>query len=113
MKSETKEKTKTGAKLNSVVPLGDRILLRPFNGTEEKEANALGIIIPETVDKDKPEKGTVLAVGAGRYDDGKLVPMRVKVGDIVVFSKYGYDEITVAGEELYILKEDSILAIIK
>lgn len=107
MKNAQKSASKVG-----VLPLGDRVLVRPFD-REESEKTASGIYIPDTVKKEKPEEGEVVAVGDGRYDDGKLVPMRVKVGDKVVFSKYGYDEIKVDGKEYFILKEDSILAIIK
>jgi len=69
--------------------------------------------IPETVDKEKPEQGKVVAVGEGHYDDGKLIPVRVKVGDRVLFSKYGYDDVKIGDEEYYILKEENILAVIK
>ncbi len=96
-----------------VLPLADRILVKPFDSADLAEKTASGIIIPDTVSKEKPEQGKVLAVGPGRYEDGKVVPPRVKVGDRVIFSKYGFDEIKVDGEELYILKEDSILAVIK
>lgn len=113
MKSETKKKTTKSGKGNKIVPLQDRILLKPFTKNEFEEANSSGIIIPDTIDKDKPEQGKVIAVGLGKYIDGKLVPMNIKVGDVVIFSKYGYDEVKIDGEELYILKEDNILAIIK
>lgn len=93
-----------------IVPLGDRVLLRP--ATEDDKKTASGIIIPETIDKEKPERGTVVAVGEGKYDHGSLRPMKVKAGDTVVFSKYGYDEIKIDGVEYYILKEENILAII-
>jgi len=75
--------------------------------------SASGIIIPDTVSKEKPEQGKVVAVGGGKYEDGKLLPMSVKVGDKIVFSKYGYDEVKINEEEYYILSESSILAIIK
>ena len=100
-----------------IKPFGDRILVRPF--TEEALRQAQGqkpsfdIILPESVTKEKSAQGKVLAVGEGKWVDGKLVPVRIKVGDTVVFSKYGYDEIERDGEELYLLKEESILAIIK
>ncbi len=93
-----------------IIPLSDRVLIRPIS---KEETTASGIIIPDTVSKEKPEQGTVVAVGAGKYEDGKLIPTRVKVGDVVVFSKYGYDEIKQDGEEYFILREDSILAVIK
>ena len=103
---------KTG--IPKVAPLGDRVLVRPLTSDKAgNKKNSFGIIIPDTVSKEKPEQGKVLAVGAGKYEDGQLVPMRVKVGDTVVFSKYGYDEIRVDEEELYIIKEENILAIVK
>ena len=100
-----------------IKPHGDRILVRPF--TEEalrrtKGANpSYGIILPDTVTKEKSAQGKVLAVGEGKWVDDKLVPMRIKVGDTVIFSKYGYDEVEHNGEELYLLKEENILAVIK
>jgi chaperonin GroES len=95
-----------------IMPLGDRILLKPFS-QEETNTTASGIIIPDTVSKEKPEQGIVIAVGEGGWDDGKRVPMSVKVGDKVVFSRYGYEDIKFEGEEYYILKEENILAIIR
>ncbi|MCR4274886.1 MAG: co-chaperone GroES [Candidatus Campbellbacteria bacterium] len=108
-----KKQSKKTEKKSSVIPLGDRVLLKPLSTDEYGTKRASGIIIPETVDKERPEQGKIIAVGPGRYGDGKLVPVRVKVGDTVVFSKYGYDEIKIDGVEYFILKEDSILAVIK
>ncbi|MBX4195597.1 co-chaperone GroES [Candidatus Parcubacteria bacterium] len=96
-----------------IVPMGDRVLLRPERETEEKRIGSVRIVLPESVSKEKSDRGKVVAVGEGRFEDGKLVPMRVKVGDAVIFSKYGYDEVKLDGEELYLVKEDSILAVIK
>lgn len=96
-----------------IIPLGDRVLVRPFTEEEKASKNDFGIIIPETVNKEKPEQGEVIAVGEGKREDGKIVPIKVKVGDVVVFSKYGYDEIKSGDEELYIIKEENLLAIIK
>ena len=104
------EKTSKSIK---IAPLGDRVLVRPLSADDASKKSVSGIIIPDTVSKEKPEQGKVLAVGEGKYDEGVLVPMRVKVGDKVVFSKYGYDEIKVDDEELYIIKEENILAIVK
>ena len=96
----------------SIMPLGDRVLVKPEEATSEK--SAAGLHIPETAKKEKPETGTVVAVGAGkRMDDGKVIPLSVKVGDTVMFSKYGYDEIKVEGTTYYILTESNILGIIK
>lgn len=98
---------------HKIIPLGDRILVRPLTQDEGKKTKS-GIIIPETVDKEKPEQGKVIAVGAGRMnDEGKILSIRVKVGDTVIFSKYGPDEIKVDGEEYYIISESAILAILK
>ena len=94
-----------------VEPLNDRILIKPFEA--ELATTASGIIIPDTVSKEKPEQGEVVAVGEGKWQDGKKIPVSVKVGDKVVFSKYGYDEVKIKGEEYYILREESILAVIK
>jgi len=94
----------------SLSPLGDRIVVQPSAKEGEKKL-ASGIIIPETVDKEKPAQGTVIATGPGKYEDGKRVPMQVKVGDQVLFSKYGYDEVKIDGEAYYILSESNILGI--
>lgn len=104
---------KTGKDLE-VMPLGDRVLLRHLTEEEMGSRTLSGIIIPETVDKEKPEQGMIVAVGEGKYDDnGKLVPMQVHVGDRVVFSKYAPNEIKLNGKEYFILDESSILAIVK
>jgi len=107
-----KKNIKTKAQIK---PFGDRVLVRPFTEDELKggQKNHYGIIIPDTVSKEKSAQGKVLAVGEGKWVEGKLVPVRLKVGDVVVFSKYGYDEVQQDGEELYLLKEDNILAVIK
>ncbi len=97
---------------NKVIPLGDRILLKPIS-QDELNRTGSGIIIPDTVSKEKPEQGKVIAVGEGRWENGKRVPLSVKIGDKVVFSRYGYDEVKYEGEEYYILKEENILAVIK
>ena len=102
--------TKTAGKVR-VTPIGDRVLVRP-SGMDNVETTKSGIYIPETVQKEKPEEGEVIAVGEGFYQEGKLIPLRVKIGDKVVFSKYGYDEVKIDGKEYFILKQDSILAII-
>jgi chaperonin GroES len=103
-------KKKTVKSKQAIMPLSDRVLIMPL--TDESKVTDAGIIIPETIDKERPEQGKVVAVGQGKYDDGKLNPMTVKVGDIVLFSKYGYDEIKVDGVEYLILKEENILAVI-
>jgi chaperonin GroES len=100
-------KTRPGVK-----PLGDRVLVEPL--TEFKDKTRGGIIIPETVDKERPEKGRVLAVGEGKLnDEGKLIPLRVKKGQTVIFTKYGPDEVKIEGKEYFILSESHILAILE
>lgn len=93
-------------------PLGDRVVVRPLTEEEAGGTSPSGIIIPDTVSKEKPEQGIVMGVGPGKYEDGTRTPMEVKVGDRVVFSKYGYDEVKVGSEEYYIVSESSLLAII-
>lgn len=94
-----------------IKPLHDRVLIREDAENKEKKTSS-GIIIPITVDDDKGSKrGEVVAVGAGRMEDGKLVPISVKAGDEVLF-QWG-DKIKVGDEEYYIVKESEILAIIK
>ena len=96
-----------------IMPLGNRVLIKPFTKEELEKKNSFGIILPESGSKEKSEQGKVLAVGPGTFDDGKLIPMTVKVGDIVAFSKYGYDDINFEDEEFYLIKEENILAILK
>jgi chaperonin GroES len=92
----------------SIKPLEDRILVRP---EEASETTISGIVIPDTA-KEKPQEGTVLAVGPGkRSDTGDLIPMEVKEGDRVIYSKYGGTEITLDGEDLLILSARDVLAI--
>ncbi len=91
-------------------PLGDRLLVEAIS---EDEITKAGIILPDTVDKEKPEKGKVCAIGSGRLkDDGTRIPLELKVGDIVFFKKYSPDEIKVDGKEYLILSESDILAIL-
>jgi chaperonin GroES len=96
-----------------IKPLGDRIVVRPLTEQESGTASASGIIIPDTAKKDKPEQGVVIAVGAGKWneDGDKRMGMDVAVGDKVVFSKYGYDEVKIDGKEYFIVSENSILGV--
>jgi len=89
-------------------PAGDRVLVKPEVVEDQKTAS--GIIIPDTAQKEKPERGTIVAVGEGkRTDKGDMLPMRFKAGDKVMFSKYGYDEVTIDEEEYYVITESNIL----
>jgi chaperonin GroES len=93
----------------NIRPLEDRILVRPEEG---EETTASGIVIPDTA-KEKPQEGTVLAVGPGkRSETGELIPVDVSEGDRVVYSKYGGTEIKVEGEDLLILSARDVLAIV-
>lgn len=96
-----------------VQPLGNRVLVKPLDESALEKTTAAGIIIPETAKEEKPQQGTVVAVGPGEVVDGQKVVPEVKKGDTVVFSKFGYDEIKVGDDEYYILKGDNILAVIK
>ena len=88
-------------------PLADRLVVKP---TEREEVTKGGIVLPDTA-KEKPQEGKVLAVGPGRLsEDGKRIAMDVKVGDIVIYAKYGGTEIKIEDEELVILRESDILA---
>jgi chaperonin GroES len=92
-----------------VRPLHDRVVVRRL---EEGEQNIGGIIIPDTA-KEKPQRGKVIAIGDGKMnDDGKRVPLDVKAGDLILFGKYTSQEITFDGEELLIMREDEVLAVI-
>ncbi len=96
----------------NVRPLADRVLVEPV---EEEEVTFAGgkLVLPETA-KEKPQKGVVLAVGPGRKDDeGKVIPMDVKVGDQVLYAKYAGTEIKIEGKKYLILKESDILAVIE
>jgi chaperonin GroES len=90
-------------------PLHDRVIVRRI---EEEEKSKGGIIIPDTA-KEKPQEGRVTAAGPGRHDDGKLIPLDVKAGDRIIFSKYAGTEIKLNGEEHLIMREDDILGIIE
>ena len=98
----------------NIKPLGDRVLVEPLSDEEREKTTKLGIVIPDTVEKEKSERGRVIAVGPGKItDEGKLISLSVKKGQIVIFSKYGPDEIKVGNKEYYIIKEDNILAVLE
>ena len=91
-------------------PLDDRIVVRP---AEAEQTTVSGLVIPDTA-KEKPQQGEVLAVGPGRRSEqsGEVIPLDVKVGDTVVYSKYGGTEITVGGEDLLHMREDDIIGVL-
>ena len=91
----------------SLQPLEDRIVVKPSEG---EEMTASGLVIPDTA-KEKPQEGEVLAVGPGRFEDGNRVPLDVKVGDKVIYSKYGGTEVKIEGDEYLILSARDVLAI--
>jgi chaperonin GroES len=99
-----------------IIPLGDRVLVKPFTEEDLRKAQgakAMKFILPESMTKEKSAQGKVLAVGEGKFIDGNFRKPKVNVGDIVLFSKYSYDEVEHGGEELYLLKEENLLAVIK
>ncbi len=96
------------AKQFNLKPLEDRIVVQP---SEEEETTTSGIVIPDTA-KEKPQEGSVVAVGPGRFEDGKRVPLDVSVGDKVIYSKYGGTEVKVEGEEYLILSARDVLAVL-
>ena len=93
----------------AIKPLEDRIVVQPL---EAEETTASGLVIPDTA-KEKPQEGTVLAVGPGRYEDGKRLPLDVKVGDVVLYSKYGGTEVKYNGEDYLVLSARDVLAIVE
>ena len=93
----------------NIKPLDDRVLIEPMSKEEKTKS---GIILPDTAEE-KPEQGRVVAIGSGRIDsNGKRIPMTVKIGDVVLFTKYGPNEIKIDNKEYLIAKEEEILAII-
>jgi chaperonin GroES len=92
-------------------PLQDNIIVE---AVDEMETHSSGLIIPDTVSKEKPQKGKILAVGPGRLDDdGKRMPMDLKEGDVVLFTKYGPTEVKIDGRELLVLRESDVLAVVE
>lgn len=94
-----------------IKPIADHILIQPL---EEEEKTKSGIFLPESVEKERPEQGKVIAVGPGkRNEKGEMVPLEIKVGQKVLFTKYGPTEIKVDGKKYLIAKEEDILAILE
>ncbi len=99
------------ATLKKVRPMDDRILVEAMK--EEKTMTSFGLVLPDTGSKEKPQKGRVVAVGPGKLsEDGKRIPMTVKTGDVVLYSKYGPTEVKLEGEEILFLQESDVLAIL-
>ena len=99
--------TKSAAS-TKVSPLADRVVVKALEETEQMRG---GLYIPDTA-KEKPQQGEIVAVGHGRFDEGKRVPMDLKVGDKVLYGKYSGTEVTIDGEQLLILRESDVLAVI-
>lgn len=91
-------------------PLGDRVVIE---ARELETKTAGGIVIPDTADKDKPIEGTIVAIGNGKYIDGKLTPLQVKVGEKVLFGKYSGTTIKVDGDELLVMREEDIMGVLE
>ncbi len=91
-----------------ITPLADRVVVK---ASEDGEQMRGGLYIPDTA-KEKPQQGEIIAAGPGKYEDGKLVPMSVKVGDKVLYGKYSGTEVTIEGDQYLILRESDVLAII-
>ena len=91
-----------------ITPLSDRVVVKASEDTEQMRG---GLYIPDTA-KEKPQQGEIIAAGPGKYEDGKLVPMSVKVGDKVLYGKYSGTEVVIDGEPLLILRESDVLAVL-
>lgn len=97
--------------MNKIQPLNDHVIVKPIT---EDDITKAGIVLPDTVDKERPEKGEVIAVGPGKLlDNGQRAEMSVSVGDKVMFKKYSPDEIKVDDQEYLVISESDILAILK
>ena len=95
----------------NIKPLSDHVVIEPL---KQEEKTKSGILLPETAEKEKPEQGKVIAVGPGKKtDEGKVVPLEVKEGDVVLFTKYGPNEVKIDDKEYLIAREEDILAIIE
>ena len=92
----------------NIKPLEDRIVVKPLDA---EQTTASGLVIPDTA-KEKPQEGEVIAVGPGRFEDGQRLPLDIKVGDKVIYSKYGGTEVKYSGEEYLILSARDVLAIV-
>lgn len=91
-------------------PLSDRIVVEP---RELETKTAGGIVIPDTADKDKPIQGTVIAIGNGKYIDGKLQPLQVKVGDKILFGKYAGTSVKLDDQEYLVMREEDVMGVLE
>jgi chaperonin GroES len=92
-------------------PLHDHVIVKPVTADEVTKS---GIVLPDTIDKDRPERGEVIAIGSGKLaSDGKRSPMSVKVGDVVMFKKYSPDEVKIDGEKYLVISESDIMLVIE
>jgi chaperonin GroES len=91
-------------------PLSDRVVVEP---RELETKTAGGIYIPDTADKDKPIQGTIIAVGNGKYVDGKLLPLQVKIGDRVLFGKYAGTNVKLDDTEYLVMREEDIMGVLE
>lgn len=96
--------------MSNIRPLADRIVVEPKE-TEAKSAG--GIVIPDTADKDKPMQGTVLAIGNGKYIDGKIQPLQVKIGDKVLFGKYAGTNVKFNEKEYLVMREEDVMGVLE
>ncbi|MEK7063745.1 MAG: co-chaperone GroES [Patescibacteria group bacterium] len=110
-KKQKKVAVKSSRSTAPIVPLNDRVLVRPLSADDMATTTASGIIIPDSA-KEKPEQGTVIAVGPGKWEDGKRTPVGVSVGHKVVVREYSKNVIKIKGEEYWIISESDVLAII-
>ena len=94
----------------TIRPLSDRVVVQP---REVETKTAGGIVIPDTADKDKPIQGTVIAIGSGKYVEGKLQPLQVKVGDVVLFGKYAGTAVKLEANDFLVMKEEDIMGVLE
>lgn len=97
--------------MSKLRPLGDRVIVKP---AAKEEMTKAGILLPDTVDKERPEHGEVIAVGPGKtLETGQVAPMSIKIGDKVVFKKYGPDEVKVDDVDYLVISESDVMAVIE
>lgn len=97
--------------LKKLRPMDDRILVEPIEA--EAATTSFGLVLPDTASREKPQKGRVVAVGPGKLsDEGKRMPMTVKAGDTILYTKYGPTEVKIEGKEIFFLQESDVLAVV-